>query len=137
MANRIVITGRLVADPELRTTQSGISTTGFRIAVQRRYSKEDIADFFDVEAWRATAEFVCKHFVKGKLIEIDGCLQTSPWEDKNKSKHQGVKIVAEQVSFVGNKLKEQSGSNQRTVSPDLGQGFDPFSTSDDSGDMPF
>ena len=139
MANRIVITGRLVADPELRQTQSGVSVTKFRIAVPRRFSKEENTDFFDVEAWRAAAEFVCKYFAKGKLIEVDGNLQTSPWEDKNGSKHQGVKIVAEQVNFVGDKPKEQTpAAPAANASPAAApEGFDPFAAVSDSDDLPF
>lgn len=143
MANRTIITGRLVADPELRQTQGSIAVTKFRIAVQRRFSKEEKTDFFDVEAWRAAAEFVCKYFTKGKLIEIDGSLQTAPWEDKNGSKHQGVKIIAEQVNFVGDKPKEQSTSvpsRQAADAPDpaVPEGFDPFAAvANGDGDLPF
>lgn len=142
MANRIIITGRLVADPELRQTQSSIAVTKFRIAVQRRFSKEEKTDFFDVEAWRAAAEFVSKYFTKGKLIEIDGTLQTSPWEDKNQSKHQGVKIIAEQVNFVGDKHKEdghaaQPGNSAAPAFDATPEGFDPFAAVSDDGDLPF
>lgn len=138
MANRVIATGRLVADPELRQTQSGVSVTKFRIAVPRRFSKEEKADFFDVEAWRAAADFVCKYFTKGKLIEIDGSLQTSPWVDKNGSKHQGVKIVAEQVNFVGDKPKDSPAqSHNDHYTPEISEGFDPFAAVGDSGDLPF
>lgn len=138
MANRIIITGRLVADPELRQTQSGIFVTKFRIAVPRRFSKEEKTDFFDVEAWRAAAEFACKYFTKGKLIEIDGSLQTAPWEDKNNSKHQGVKIVAEQINFVGDKPKTDNGAAATVPSaPAMPEGFDPFAAAADNDDLPF
>lgn len=146
MANRIVITGRLVADPELRQTASNISVAKMRIAVPRKFSKEDKTDFFSVEAWRGTADFIGKHFQKGKLIEIDGSLQTQPWEDKAGSKHQGVFIVADQVSFVGDKPKEQfaatSGAsvhNAPTVAPQgspsaASNDFDPFANAPDNFD---
>ena len=70
MLNRITMTGRLVADPELRRTQSGVSVTSFRIANDRDYGKgeEKETDFFDVVAWRSTAEFICKYFTKGRMI---------------------------------------------------------------------
>ena len=79
MLNRITMTGRLVADPELRRTQSGVSVTSFRIANDRDYGKgeEKETDFFDVVAWRSTAEFICKYFTKGRMISVDGRLQTS------------------------------------------------------------
>lgn len=75
MLNRIIMTGRLTRDPELRTTQSNISVTSFSIANQRNYKNgngERVTDFFDVVAWRATAEFVTKYFVKGSLVTVDG-----------------------------------------------------------------
>ena len=74
MLNRITMTGRLVADPELRRTQSGVSVTSFRIANDRDYGKgeEKETDFFDVVAWRSTAEFICKYFTKGRMISVDG-----------------------------------------------------------------
>lgn len=142
MANRIVITGRLVADPTMRKTQSDIAVASFRIAVARRFSKEEKTDFFDVEAWRGAAEFVEKYFTKGKLIEIDGSLQTNPWEDKNNSKHQGVRIVAEQVNFVGDKPKDSSGEQPRNPAPQsnssaMPEGFDPFAAAGNDGDLPF
>ena len=76
MLNRITMTGRLVADPELRRTQSGVSVTSFRIANDRDYGKgeEKETDFFDVVAWRSTAEFICKYFTKGRMISVDGRL---------------------------------------------------------------
>ena len=78
MINRVVLMGRLVADPELKTTNTGISVTSFRIAVDRSYVKageQRQADFFDIVAWRSSAEFVCRNFSKGSLIAIDGQLQ--------------------------------------------------------------
>lgn len=83
MLNRITMTGRLVADPELRRTQSGVSVTSFRIANDRDYGKgeEKETDFFDVVAWRSTAEFICKYFTKGRMISVDGRLQTRGWKD--------------------------------------------------------
>ncbi len=81
MLNRITMTGRMTRDPELRTTQSNISVTSFSIANQRNYKNgngERDTDFFDVVAWRATAEFVTKYFVKGSLVTVDGRLETEP-----------------------------------------------------------
>lgn len=85
MPNHLTIMGRLVADPELRTTQSGIPVTSFRIAVERNYANQDNereTDFFDVTAWRGTAEIVCKYFSKGRMIAIDGRLETQAWTDR-------------------------------------------------------
>ncbi|MCH5300655.1 MAG: single-stranded DNA-binding protein, partial [Ruminococcus sp.] len=79
MLNRVILMGRLVSDPELKTTASGISVTSVRIAVDRNYVKageERKADFFDVVCWRNTAEFVCRYFGKGSLIAVEGQLQS-------------------------------------------------------------
>lgn len=102
MANAVVITGRLTRDPELRQTPAGIYAVSIRIACDRYAGKgkEKKADFFNIEAWRSTAEFIAKNFQKGKLIEITGSLLTNPWTDKNDSKHEGVRILAERVSFA-------------------------------------
>lgn len=103
--NKVILIGRLVADPELRTTPNGISVTSFRIGVNRRVSKDaqPVADFFDIVAWRFTAEFVCKFFTKGKPILICGALQSRNWEDKDGNKRRSVEVVAEEAHFVESK----------------------------------
>lgn len=104
MINRVVLMGRLVADPELKTTTNGISVTSFRIAVDRAYVKsgEDRkADFIDIVAWRQTAEFVCRNFSKGSLIAIDGQLQSRNYETKDGQKRTAVEVIADNVSFTG------------------------------------
>ena len=83
MLNHIVIMGRLVRDPELRTTQSGVSVTSFTLAVDRDFknpSGEKSTDFIDVVAWRQTAEFVCKYFGKGRMAVAEGRLQIRDWK---------------------------------------------------------
>jgi len=102
--NRVVLMGRLVADPELKTTATGVSVTTFRIAVDRSYVKsgeERQADFFDIVAWRYTAEFICKHFRKGSLIAIDGSLQSRTYQAKDGSNRYVVEVVADNASFTG------------------------------------
>lgn len=103
--NKVILIGRLVADPELKTTQSGISVTSFRIAVNRKVSKDatPVADFFDIVAWRFTAEFVCKYFAKGRQILICGSLQTRQWNDKDGNKRISFEIVADEAHFVDSK----------------------------------
>ena len=106
MLNSVVIMGRLVADPELRTTASGKPVTSFTVAVDKRFNKqgeEKQADFIDIIAWRNTAEFVCKHFRKGSMIAVQGSIQTRMYEDKNGNKRKAVEIVADEVSFCGDK----------------------------------
>ena len=80
MINVVVLMGRLVADPELKQTPSGVSVTSFRIAVDRNFSNKQTgerqADFINVVAWRSTAEFVCKYFRQGSMIALEGSLQS-------------------------------------------------------------
>ena len=106
MLNNAVIMGRIVADPELRTTANGTSVTSFTVAVDRRFSKqgeEKQTDWIDVVAWGKTCDFICKFFSKGQMIAIQGNIQTRMYEDKNGNKRKAVEIVAENVSFCGSK----------------------------------
>ena len=100
--NNVILIGRLVADPELKTTQSGLEVTSFRVAVDRPYSKdgEKKADFIDVVAWRKTAAFICQYFSKGKPIVINGSLQTRSYEAKDGSKRFVTEVLAENVEFA-------------------------------------
>ena len=102
MFNLVVLTGRLTADPELKTTPTGVNVTSFSIAVSRRYrsGEETQADFINIVAWRQTAEFITKYFKKGSMIGIEGSIQTRMWEDKAGQKRKSVEIVAENVEFV-------------------------------------
>lgn len=106
MYNRVILMGRITRDPELRTTQSGVSICRFSIAVDRRFSKqgeERQADFFDVTVWRQTAEFVCKWFSKGRMIHVEGVLQNNNYTDQNGVKHYTNIVIGEQVGFCGDK----------------------------------
>lgn len=111
--NCAVIMGRLTATPELRTTQSGLAVTSFTVAVDRAYAKqgeERQADFINVVAWRQTAAFVTRYFEKGQMIAVQGSIQTRNYEDKNGNKRTAVEIVANSVSFCGDKKKDESPS---------------------------
>ncbi len=101
--NRVMLGGRLTADPENRQTETGISVTRFTIAVNRRFSKDSSqqqADFFNVTAWRATADFVSKFFKKGSSIFVVGTIQNRSWTDNDGNKRYSTDIVADEVSFV-------------------------------------
>lgn len=102
--NKVILGGRLTADPELKTTQSGISVVTFTIAVNRRYSKDAAqqseSDFFNVTAWRQTAEFVSRYFRKGSSICVVGNIQNRNWTDQDGQKHYRTDIVADEVMFV-------------------------------------
>ena len=123
--NHITIMGNLVKDPELRTTASGVKVASLRVAVSRDFSKEKATDFFDVVAWRATAEFVTRNFTKGKPILVDGKLLTRDWEDKDGNKRRAYEIHAENVYFCG---------GERTAKADTG-GFTELDDSD--GELPW
>lgn len=113
MLNRIIIMGRLVRDPELRTTQSGIPVTSFTLAVDRDYknreSGEKSTDFIDVVAWRQTAEFICKYFAKGRMAVAEGRLQIRDWKDREGNNRRSAEVVADNVYF---------GDSKRDSNPD-------------------
>ena len=117
MFNRIILMGRLTKDPELKTTQSGVTMCRFSIAVDRAYSKgqDKQTDFFDITAWRQTAEFVSKYFSKGKCILIEGKLQNNNYTDQNGVKQYRNAIIADNVAFCGDKA--QNGGGQSAAAP--------------------
>ena len=123
MLNRIIIMGRLVRDPELRTTQSGIAVTSFTLAVDRdfksRESGEKSTDFIDVVAWRQTAEFVCKYFAKGRMAIAEGRLQIREWKDKDGNNRRTAEVVAENVYF-GDSKRDSAGDSGYGAPPAYG-----------------
>lgn len=109
--NKILLIGNMVADPELKQTQSGIAVVTFTIAVNRRFAKQgeqNSVDFIRVTAWRQQAEFVSRYFKKGKPIFVLGSLQNRNWTDQNGQKHYEYEVVADEVSFVESKASEES-----------------------------
>lgn len=98
--NKIIIMGRLSADPELKKTQSGLSVTNFTIATDRKGATEKATDWIDCVAWRKTAEFICKYFQKGSPIVLDGNLQTRTWADNDGKKHKVTEVIVDAVEFV-------------------------------------
>ena len=133
MLNHIVTMGRLVRDPELRHTQSGIPVTSFTIACDRDYKDangDKTTDFIDIVAWRNTADFVSRYFTKGRMAVIDGRLQLRDWTDRDGNKRRSAEILANSVHFGDSKPQ-----NQAARVP-AGSGYD----ADDlegSGDLPF
>lgn len=121
MFNLVVLTGRLTADPELKTTQSGVSVTSFSIAVNRKYKsgEEQQADFINIVAWRQTAEFITRYFTKGNMIGIEGSIQTRKYQDKNGNNRTVFEVVANDVQFVeGKKNNNTNGENAGEFSAD-------------------
>lgn len=108
--NKVVLLGRMVADPELRTTQGGNSVTTFTVAVDRPpvKDKERETDWIDVVAWRGTAEFICRYFGKGSPIILEGTLQSRNWEDKNGNKRKSIEVLATNVEFVPKTQKAET-----------------------------
>jgi len=133
--NTITIMGNLVKDPELRSTQSGIKVASLRVAVGRDFSKEKETDFFDVVAWRATADFVCRNFTKGQPILVNGSLRTRHWEDKEGNKRIAYEIHADNVYFAGGSRKADASDNgSALVEIDDSDGKLPWDDGDD--DLP-
>ncbi len=112
MLNKVILMGRLVADPELRRTQNDISVCRFRIAVDRPYQKdrERQADFINCIAWRNNADFIQRYFSKGKMIIVEGSLRNNDYTDANGVKHYSMEVQADNVSFGESKGSSESGS---------------------------
>lgn len=124
MLNSVVLQGRLATDPELRYTPSNVAVTSFPIAVERSYVKsgaERQVDFFDVVAWRNTAEFICNNFHKGQAIALVGELQTREYTDKNNIKRKVVEVIASQAHFCDNKVNKttQTSFDEEPYNDDL------------------
>ncbi len=113
MINKVIIMGRLTADPELRQTPSGISSCNFSVAVDRPYKSKETgerqADFIRVTAWRATAEFVSRYFSKGKMIIVEGSLRNNDYTDANGVRHYSMNVQADNVTF-GESKSASSGA---------------------------
>lgn len=113
--NRIILIGNIASDIEQRTTQKGITNCNFRIAVQRRVksaSGEYEADFLPVVAWRQTAEFISKYFIKGSKIALDGSVQTRSYKAQDGSKRYVTEVIAEHAEFVGKREGAATAENQ-------------------------
>ena len=113
MLNHIVIMGRLTRDPELRTTQAGVSVTSFTVAVDRDFGGRDggerQTDFIDCVAWRSTGEFVSKYFHKGSMIVVSGRLQSRKWQDRDGNNRTNWEISADNVYFGESRRDSDSG----------------------------
>ena len=119
MINKVILMGRLTADPELRQTPSGVSTCRFTVAVDRGFKSKETgerqADFIRVNAWRATAEFVSRYFSKGKMIIVEGSLRNNDYTDQNGVKHYSMDVQADNVSFGESKNAAGQGGAINTA----------------------
>lgn len=107
--NQVILIGRLAADPESRTTQSGISQCTFRLAVPRSYKNaqgEREADFVSIVAWRSTAEFCARYLKKGMKIALSGSIQTRTYQAQDGSKRYATEVIAGSVEFAESRREE-------------------------------
>ncbi len=138
MLNIVNIMGRMVADPTLRRTGSGIACTSFTLAVDRDYSDkstgEKETDFVDVVAWRSSAEFVAKNFTKGRMAVVTGRLQIRNWLDNEGNKRRNAEVVADRVYFVDSKKDGSTAPVSAEYPTEPGQDF---TVDEDDGALPF
>ncbi len=111
MLNKVILMGRLVADPEFRQTTSGVPVCRFTVAIDRpvRKDQERQTDFIDVTAWRTNAEFVSRYFTKGKMIIVEGSLHKDAYTANDGSKRYSTYVQAERCSFGETKAASQGG----------------------------
>mgnify|MGYP002588841995 FL=1 len=139
MLNSVCLMGRLTADPELKSTQSGVSVCSFRIAVDRTYTpkgQEKQTDFINIVTWRSTAEFVSRYFRKGQLVAVQGSIQTGQYTDRDGNKRTTFDVMADNVFFA--EKKAESGETKQGAgydhSPDIQGDFEEIVGNDE---LPF
>ena len=155
MLNHITIMGRLVADPELRTTPGGVTVATVRLAVDRDFKNKQTGeretDFINVVAWRQTAEFISRYFAKGRMAVVEGRLQIRPYTDRDGNKRTAAEVVAENIYFGDSVRRDGEGSGSYSPSsyaapasrpapgyePPMGDEDQFAELSDDDGDLPF
>ena len=146
MFNLVVLTGRLTATPELKTTPSGTSVCTFSIAVDRNYKKgeEKQTDFINIVAWRQTAEFISKNFQRGNLIGIEGSIQTRKYTDKDGKNRTAFEVIVNNAQFVESKKSADVSVDVdplKTVADNLANAQPKtdldFIEVDNDGDLPF
>ena len=151
--NKVILGGRLTADPELKTTPGGVSVTSFTVAVNRNYrsknGEETQADFIDVTAWRQTAEFITRYFRKASSICVVGSLQKRSWTDNQGQKRYSTEVVADEAYFVDAKGDVQKAAPAaQTAAPDSsgqavpynpysGEGTPQFEVLENEEELPF
>ena len=136
MLNRVLLSGRMGKDPELRHTNSGTAVASFSLAVDRDFKDkqtgERATDWFDVTVWRSTAEYVSRYGSKGRVVNVDGKLQVREWTDKDGNKRRTVEVAADSVYFCDRREDAQQTAPQYSAPA---SGFEELP--DDSGDLPF
>ena len=141
MINVVAVMGRLACSPQMRQTQSGKSVATFRVAVDRGRKDangQNQTDWLDVVAWDKTADFASRHFSKGSMIAVTGRLQSRNYQDKNGNNRTAIEVVAQNVSFCGEKKQEKAFPHTNENALNFAQGGnDDFAPVDDADDLPF
>ena len=134
--NSITLMGRFVADPELKTLQSGSQICNFKLAVDRRLKREGepTADFFPCIAFNKTAEHISKWFAKGKMIAVEGRVQNRTWTDDNNAKHYITEVVVNDTYFCGDSNKDSADKSSK---PDTSSKVDESIPDAEDEEMPF
>lgn len=140
MLNRIIIQGRLCADPEIRQTPGGVKVASLRLAVERDYKPEGgerETDFISVTAWKGAAEFCERYFQKGRMAIVSGRLQMRSWTDKDGGKRTSYEVNAENLYF-GDSKPSEAGDSKPSEAAETAPQKDTFQMLDDSEDpLPF
>jgi single-strand DNA-binding protein len=145
--NRVIITGNLTRDPELRSLPSGTSVCSLRVAVNTRRKDQstgewvDKANYFDVTVWGAQGENCAQYLSKGRPVAVDGRLEWREWQDQQGNKRQSVDIIADSVQFLGSREGSENGGRftpQSDVPADTGD-FEsaPVGAGGSDDDIPF
>ncbi len=134
MLNRIILIGRLTADPELRYTPTGLPVASFRLAVNRMktQSGEQQADFINIVAWRQQAEFAANYLNKGRLVAVEGRLQIRQWTGQDGQRRSTAEVVCDRVQAL-ERRKEEAGASQEAEAPSE---FGEVADVDSGGDVP-
>ena len=143
--NKVILGGRLTAEPELKQTQTGIPVVSFSVAINRRVAKnaEQKADFINCRAWRERAEFISRYFHKGSSISIVGTLQQNNWTDQQGTKRSTYEVVVDEVSFVDSAAENRAaGQNYNPYAGDQGsaapaEDASSFEQVENEDDLPF
>lgn len=143
MINHMILQGRLVAEPELRTTQSGITVCSFRVAWSEKYKETETKLFLSCTAWRGMGEMVARYFTKGREIAVEGKLSTRDWTDKEGNNRQSVEMTVDRVHFCGPKPEDTalgtgytSGYTPAPSAP-VNISAGDFTELEDDGELPF
>lgn len=142
MLNKVMLQGRLVANPELRHTQNNVAVASFRLAVDRDFKDRDTgerrADFINVVAWRQAGEFAARYFTRGQMAVVDGRLQVRDYTDQDGNRRYATEVVADHVYFSGSKQEgsySESSASEYKYDPTDPNAF--AELTEDDGDLPF